>query len=251
MDRKTLNIFEEKGLPCPFVATKKGEVEIAQSGATLAKQVSQMATVIFETIGAVGDIKVDQFEMIGNDKRLVITLADDRLVGSIFSRSEELNTKELLDLMQVLQVEFSGVEKRVEPVEREPEKVSVEEPVEEVVPTVEKEVEEKAVEEPEPELEPEPEIEKKEEVVEAPAEEAKVKLGSDVLDTMKSTMQEYLGDFTERIFKNQVKAQRINVDELFDDDARRLIFALGKAAGMIIGPSKGREMTNKLLEHLK
>ena len=68
---------------------------------------------------------------------------------------------------------------------------------------------------------------------------------------MKDTMKDYLGDFTGRIFKNQLKAQRIKVEELYDDDARRLVFALGKAAGMIIGPSKGRDMTNKLLEILK
>ena len=68
---------------------------------------------------------------------------------------------------------------------------------------------------------------------------------------MKDAMKDYLGDFTERIFKNQLKAQRIKVEELYDTDARRLVFALGKAAGMIIGPSKGRDMTNKLLELLK
>jgi|GEM_PF-673687 len=249
MDRKILNTFEEKGLPCPFIASKKGDVEIAQSGAALAKQVSQMATVIFETIGAVGDIKVDQFEMSGADKKLVIAFMDDRLVGAIFPKTEDHDLKKMLKLMEELQAQASGVVKPVEPVGEQPEEIVEEKQVEEAVPAVEKEVEEKIVEEPEPEEEPEVEVEEK--IKEPPVEETRVKLGSDVLDTMKSTMNNYLGDFTERIFKNQVKAQRINIDELVDEDARRLIFALGKAAGMIIGPSKGREMTNKLLELLK
>ena len=249
MDRTTLNTFEEKGLPCPFVASKKGEVEIAQSGAAMAKQVSQMATVIFETIGAVGDIKVDQFEMLGSDKRLVISFSDDRLVGTIFSRSEKHDIDTLLQLIQELQSQPAGGARPAEPVIETEEEVVREKPVEEAVPAVEEEVKEEIEEEvvEEPVHEPEPE----KEVTEPVVEEAKVKIGSDTLETMKTTMKDYLGDFTERILKNQVKAQRINLDELYDDDARRLIFALGKAAGMIIGPSKGREMTNKLLELLK
>jgi hypothetical protein len=247
MDRQTLNTYEEKGLPCPFVVTKKGEVEIAQSGAALSKEVSQMATVIFETIGAVGDIKVDQFEMIGAEKRLVISFSNDRLVGTIFPRSEKHEVNTLLTLIRELQGQPVKEAKPAEPVIEKPEEVVKEKPVEEEVPVVEKEVEEEVLEEPVQEPEPEP----AKEVAEPVAEEAKVKIGTEVIDSMKSTMQNYLGDFTERILKNQLKAQRINLDELFDDDARRLIFALGKAAGMIIGPSKGREMTNKLLELLK
>ena len=86
---------------------------------------------------------------------------------------------------------------------------------------------------------------------EKPEEKPKVKIDASILDTMKDSMKDYLGDFTDRIFKNQLKAQRIKTEELYDADARRLIFALGKAAGMIIGPSKGHKMTNKLLELLK
>jgi hypothetical protein len=245
MDRETLNTFEEKGLPCPFIASKTGEVEIAQSGAAMAKQVSQMATVIFETIGAVGDIKVDQFEMLGSDKRLVISFSDDRLVGTIFSRSEKHDINTLLNLIQELRSQPAREEIPAERVVDTKEEVVEEKPVEKAVPIVEKEVEKEVIEEPVQEPEPE------KEVAEPEVKEAKVKIGAGVLDTMKSTMKDYLGDFTERILKNQVKAQRINLDELYDDDARRLVFALGKAAGMIIGPSKGREMTNKLLELLK
>jgi hypothetical protein len=48
-----------------------------------------------------------------------------------------------------------------------------------------------------------------------------------------------------------MKAQRINPNEFNEEDVRRFILALGKAAGMIIGPSKGREAINKMLAKLK
>jgi hypothetical protein len=64
-------------------------------------------------------------------------------------------------------------------------------------------------------------------------------------------MKDYLGDFTDRIYQNQLKSQRIKPEELYEEDARRFIFALGKAAGMIIGPSKGKDLTNKLLAKIK
>lgn len=241
MDRNTLNSFEEKGLPCPFVATKKGDVEIAQSGAALSKQVSQMATVIFETIGAVGDIKVDAFEIMGSGKGLIMTLGDDRLAGTIFGREQAPDNAALRGLLKEVHVQAVGAAKPAEPAVEAVKEVAVEEPVSEEVAVEEHEVEAAVVAAPEPEVT----------TVEAPAKAAKTQLGPEILENIKTAMKDFLGDFTERIFKNQIKAQRINVDELYDDDARRLIFALGKAAGMIIGPSKGRDMTNKLLEILK
>lgn len=84
-----------------------------------------------------------------------------------------------------------------------------------------------------------------------PEEKPRVMLPPDILDEFKKVLKEYLGDFADRIYQNQIKAQRIKIEELYDEDARRLIFALGKAAGMIIGPTKGKELTNKLLGKLK
>jgi hypothetical protein len=243
MDRTALNSYEEKGLPCPFVATRKGEVEIAQSGATFSKEISQMATVIFETIGAVGDIKIDAFEIMGSGKGLVMALSDDQLAGALFTRGEEQDIAAMRTLLQELQGRAPSAVPSAKPVKEEVEEAEVEEAVPEEVTTAEQKVEKEAVVEAKPEPEAKP--------VESPKVTAKVKLGSDMLNSMKTVMKDFLGDFTERIYKNQLKAQRINVDELFDDDARRLVFALGKAAGMIIGPSKGRDMTNKLLEILK
>jgi len=82
-------------------------------------------------------------------------------------------------------------------------------------------------------------------------EAPKPALTINILDDIKAMLKEYVGDFADRIYQNQIKAQRIKTDEVHEEDARRLIFALGKAAGMIIGPSKGKELTNKLLAKLK
>lgn len=247
MDRSVLNSYEEKGLHCPFTATKKGDVEIAQSGAALIKEISQMATVIFETIGAVGDIKVEAFEILGSNKGLIIELSDNQLIGSLFARGEVEDTSATRTLLQELSGQPVVAEKISEPGLEKPAEVVEKEIVEKVVPAVE----EKVTEEIEEKIE-EAFVEKPEEKpIEPRREKPKTQLEPAVLDKFKETMKEYLGDFTERIFKNQVKAQRINIDEFYDEDARRLVFALGKAAGMIIGPSKGRNMTNKLLDLLK
>lgn len=198
MNQKVLNSIEKKGLTCPFIATQSGDVTVANSGVTVKKELSQMSTIIFETIGAVGDVHIDRIELYGSQKGLLLEIADESLIGSVFESTLETDIESLWNLIGEL---------RGAPVVATP--------------------------------------------GEKPKEKPKVEIDASVLDTMKEAMKEYLGDFTERIYKNQLKAQRIKVDDLYDEDARRLVFALGKAAGMIIGPSKGREMTNKLLELLK
>lgn len=198
MDQDVLNSYEKKGLSCPFVVSKSGEVAVAQSGESIKNEISQMTTVIFETIGAIGDIKIDSIEMLGDTKGLIMRLDEQNLLGSLFEQTKGLVLNNLWTLLEELKEQRPAAA-----------------------------------------------------VIRAPEEKPKVKLESSVLDAIKETLKDYLGDFTERIYKNQFKAQRIKVDEFYDEDARRLIFALGKAAGMIIGPSKGRDMTNRLLGLLK
>jgi hypothetical protein len=228
MAQELLNKFEEKGLSCPFIAARSGDVIVASSGESMKSEIAQMTTVIFETIGAVGDINIDQIEILADAKCLVLSLDKKNLMGSLFDQSEVIDIKNVWSTLQELKEQSSGV------AVAEREKV-----VEEVKVVPEEKL--KEIPEEKPEIKPE----------EKPEEKPKVKIDASILDTMKDSMKEYLGDFTDRIFKNQLKAQRIKSEELFDVDARRLIFALGKAAGMIIGPSKGHKMTNKLLELLK
>lgn len=215
MAQDLLNRFEKKGLSCPFIASKTGGVVVASSAESIKNEIAQMTTVIFETIGAVGDIDIDKIEILTDTKSLVLALDQENLMGSLFEQTEGVTIDDIWSSLKELKEQSAGVA------------VAEEKEVKE------KKVEEKKVEEKKPEKKP------------------KVQIDASILDNMKDTMKDYLGDFTGRIFKNQLKAQRIKVEELYDDDARRLVFALGKAAGMIIGPSKGRDMTNKLLEILK
>lgn len=215
MAQDLLNRFEKKGLSCPFIASKTGGVVVASSAESIKNEIAQMTTVIFETIGAVGDIDIDKIEILTDTKSLVLALDQENLMGSLFEQTEGVTIDDIWSSLKELKEQSAGVA------------VAEEKEVKE------KKVEEKKVEEKKPEEKP------------------KVQIDASILDNMKDTMKDYLGDFTGRIFKNQLKAQRIRVEELYDDDARRLVFALGKAAGMIIGPSKGRDMTNKLLEILK
>jgi hypothetical protein len=215
MAQDLLNRFEKKGLSCPFIASKTGGVVVASSAESIKNEIAQMTTVIFETIGAVGDIDIDKIEILTDTKSLVLALDQENLMGSLFEQTEGVTIDDIWSSLKELKEQSAGVA------------VAEEKEVKE------KKVEEKKVEEKKPEEKP------------------KVQIDASILDNMKDTMKDYLGDFTGRIFKNQLKAQRIKVEELYDDDARRLVFALGKAAGMIIGPSKGRDMTNKLLEILK
>jgi len=215
MAQDLLNRFEKKGLSCPFIASKTGGVVVASSAESIKNEIAQMTTVIFETIGAVGDIDIDKIEILTDTKSLVLALDQENLMGSLFEQTEGVTINDIWSFLKELKEQSTGVavteEKKVE--EKKIEK---------------KKIEEKKIE-----------------------EKPKVQIDASILDSIKDTMKGYLGDFTERIFKNQLKAQRIKVEELYDADARRLVFALGKAAAMIIGPSKGRDITNRLLELLK
>lgn len=215
MAQDLLNRFEKKGLSCPFIASKTGGVVVASSAESIKNEIAQMTTVIFETIGAVGDINIDKIEILTDTKSLVLALDQENLMGSLFEQTEGVTIDDIWSSLEELKEQSAGVAvaegqevKEKEPAEKKPE-------------------------------------EKK------PEEKPRVQIDASILDNMKDAMKDYLGDFTARIFKNQLKAQHIKVEELYDADARRLVFALGKAAGMIIGPSKGRDMTNKLLELLK
>ncbi|MEO0225523.1 MAG: hypothetical protein ABIL05_01070 [candidate division WOR-3 bacterium] len=78
-----------------------------------------------------------------------------------------------------------------------------------------------------------------------------VKVDTSILERVKNECLNYLGDFTEKIFSNQLKAQKINVNEPKIDDIKRLILGLSKAGSMIIGPKRAKEMTDKLLTLIK
>ncbi len=195
MSHDILNKIEERGLGIPFIVGKDGETITSQGGEGEKAKFSQTGTVLFESIGAVGGIKIDVIEIIGGNKSLLCDISEENLIGQLYMTT---GAPPLDTIMNAIKEIRAKQEKEVVEVEK-----------------------------------------------------TKEKYAPEFLDQLKTVVQDYLGDFTDRIYQNQLKAQRIKVDELYEEDIRRLIFALGKAAGMIIGPTKGKDLTNKLLGKLK
>uniref|UniRef100_A0A7V0Z735 Uncharacterized protein n=1 Tax=candidate division WOR-3 bacterium TaxID=2052148 RepID=A0A7V0Z735_UNCW3 len=190
-----LNKIEDRGLGLPFISQKDGETTTSKTGEAQRQKFSQTATVVFETIGALGGIKIDTLEIVGSNQSLLCDIGEDDLVGHIYATAQTGVLENIHNAIKEIRAR-----KKAEGVEKE---------------------------------------------------KPKEKYEPEFLDQLKSIIQGYLGDFADRVFQNQIKAQRIKADELYEEDIRRLIFALGKAAGMIIGPTKGKDLTNKLLAKLK
>jgi hypothetical protein len=193
LDLKTLNDAVTKGLPMPFAVTKSGETLVADATASYKDKLAQVALVIFETISALGEVKIATIEVIGDKKGVVLDLDDEGLLGTIFQPRDDMTPVEYPKLLREL---------RIKPAAAVPMgRLAVVDP--------------------------------------------------SILSKIKSILQEYVGDFTERIFQNQMKNQGIKAEELHGEDVRRLILALGKATGMIVGRKKGRELSSKLTELVK
>jgi len=193
MDQDALNKIASKGLPMPFSVDRSGATLVADSTMAYKEQLSQAALVIFETISALGEVKIGTIEIIGEKKGVVVDLDAEGLVGTIFEPVEGRVPPEYWNLLREL---------RVKPAAAVPsQRLAMVDPV--------------------------------------------------ILDKIKAILQDYVGDFTERIFQNQMKNQGIKIEELHNEDVRRLILALGKATSMIVGRSKGRDLSRKLIELVK
>jgi hypothetical protein len=193
MDRATLNSMVAKGLPMPFSVTMSGVTLVADATAAYKEQIVQMATVVFETIRALGEVKIEKIEMKGGKKSIILDLDAEGLVGTFIEPATDLSRPELWKLLQELRVKPA-----VGPVAR---RVAL--------------------------------------------------VDAGVLDKIKAVLQEYVGDFTERIFQNQLKNQNIKIEELHEEDVRRVILALCRATSMIVGRSKGRELSKRLIDLVK
>ncbi len=195
MSQELLNKIEDRGLGLPFIVKKDGETLTSKIGETQKSKISQSATILFETIGALGGIKIDTLEIAGSNQSLLCDIEEEELIGHLYATAQVSMLNNIYNAIKEIKARRQAV----------------------------------AIEE----------------------EKPKEKYAPEFLDQLKSVVQEYLGDFADRIFQNQLKAQRIKLEELYEEDIRRFIFALGKAAGMIVGPTKGKDLTNKLLAKLK
>jgi hypothetical protein len=193
MDKDKLNSAASKGLPMPFAASMSGETSVADTAAGYKEQITQMAVVIFETINALGEVKIERIEIRGERKSIVMKLEKDGMLGAILDPADRVTRPELWRLLEEMTVKPA-----MTPAER---RVALVDPA--------------------------------------------------VLEKIKGILGEYVGDFTERIFQNQLRNQNIKTDELHAEDVRRVILALSKATSMIVGRSKGRELSKRLTELVK
>lgn len=193
MDKEILNHAAARGLPMPFSATVSGVVLEADQAAAFHERIAQMATVIFETLEAVGEVKIENVEIRGSKKSIIMELHGDGLIGTIAETPDIAARAEIRKLLR-------EVHDRKAP---------------------------------------------------GPAERRTALVDPGVLEKIKNILSEYVGDFTERIFRNQLKNQNIKVDELHQEDVRRVILALSKATGMIVGRAKGREMSKRMIDLVK
>jgi hypothetical protein len=193
MDKAILNDAVAKGLPMPFSATMSGDTIVADVATVYQEQIVQMATVIFETISAVGEVKIEKIELMGSKKGIILDLNAEGLVGTVVEPPTDLTRPELWQLLQEL----------------------------------------------------------REKPASAPAARRMAIVDAAVLQDIKAILHDYVGDFTERIFQNQLRNQNIKLEELHEEDVRRVILALTRATSMIVGRSKGRELSKRLIELVK
>ncbi len=187
--------YEAQDFAQIFMLERSGELHAASIEEKLRNDVNQIGVIIFETMAAIGQFPVDEIGVLGNDRGVLVKVADQRLVISTFKSD----------------VDYAVVQERLGQLVGELSRPAVV-------------VEEKAVD---------------------------VKIDANILDRMKAECNTYLGDFADKIYQNQLKAQKVNSADVKVEDIKRLIFGLNKGASMIIGPKRAKEMTNKLLEFIK
>ncbi|HID31868.1 MAG TPA: hypothetical protein EYP24_00635 [bacterium (Candidatus Stahlbacteria)] len=90
----------------------------------------------------------------------------------------------------------------------------------------------------------------KAEKVEEEVEEAIVNL-KELSRKVNMILTEFLGDFAPRVYRNQLKKLKLEEGELPLKKMKDLIYALGDAANLMIGPTQSQEMTDRLLMLIK
>jgi len=179
-------------------------------------RIKRIALVLIQTMDALGSIAFDRFLLEGADKRVSIYKYDGGYLGVIFE--SRISFSNVDDVYQTIISKQPAVE-----IKKEPEKKVKEIP------------KEKPVGKPFPK---------------APVKEEKI-LSPSVFEKMKEILSQYLGDFSETIFENQMSDSRIDPDAASFSKVQKMCFGLQKASSMLIGPSQAKEMVDKLLALIK
>lgn len=182
-------------------------------------RIKRIALVLTQTMDALGGMVFDRFLLEGEDKRISLFSHDGGYCGVIFNSNVPFTSIEniytgLISKAPVIEEKPPAAEP--EPVAAKPRPVTP--PVEEKPPVAEKE----------------------DEIIPA-----------GIFDEMGKVLNEYLGDFSETIFENQMSDLKVKIEPTPFSKLQKLCFSLQKASAMLIGPSQAREMVDKLLSLIK
>ncbi len=81
-----------------------------------------------------------------------------------------------------------------------------------------------------------------------PVKKAVIELPSEVIPKLKEIAVEYLSDFAEDIFEDQMDEVGVDPEKPRRDKVMDLCFGLQRSASMLLGPTKAREMVDKMHE---
>lgn len=182
-------------------------------------RIRRIALVLTQTMDALGGMVFDRFLLEGEDKRISLFSHDGGYCGIVFQSNVPYTSIENIytELIKKAPVaEEKPPEAKPEPVEAKP-KVEA------------------------------PKVEKKP----PPKEVEDVIIPASVFDDMSKILNEYLGDFSETIFENQMSDLKLKSEPTPFSKLQKLCFSLQKASAMLIGPSQAREMVDKLLSLIK
>jgi len=175
-------------------------------------RIRRIALVLTQTMDALGGIVFDRYILGGDDKRISIYKINEGYCGIIFQSDIPFRSIDNV---------YQGVISKLQAVkEKEKEK---EKPAKKIT-----------------------KIAKVQETTEVPVKKDKM-LDPSVFEKIKEILSQYLGDFTETIFENQMSDLKIDQKSAMFSKVQKMCFSLQKASGMIIGPSFAKEMVDKLL----
>jgi hypothetical protein len=183
-------------------------------------RIKRIALVLTQTMDALGGMVFDRFLLEGEDKRISLFSHDGGYCGIVFQRTVPYTSIE--NIYTELISKAPAVEEKPPP-EVKPEPVAAKPKAEA------------------PKVEEKPLPKEKEDQI----------IPASVFDEMGKILNEYLGDFSETIFENQMADLKVKAEATPFSKLQKLCFSLQKASAMLIGPSQAREMVDKLLGLIK
>ncbi len=185
-------------------------------------RIKRIALVLSQTMDALGGGVFRRFFLEGEDKRVSIFQHSGGYCGIVFSNIVPFRNIENIFVEAVSEAKEIAVEKEVP-----------------------------AKEKPKLKLAEKPKKISKEKLAVKIAPKEDIILNPSIFAKIREILIEYLGDFSDTIFENQMSDMKLDEKSASLSGVQKLCFSLQKASAMLIGPSSAREMVDKLLTTIK